>query len=63
MIQLGYLINKPYIVVEKVTYDRDSQEWDFVIQFNRMTSEFEKTVNEYTLESQGYRRERNSNEN
>lgn len=63
MIQLGYLINKPYIVVEKVTYDRDSQEWDFVIQFNRMTTEFEKTVNEYTLESQGYRRERNSNEN
>lgn len=63
MIQLGYLINKPYVQVDRVEYDRDSQEWAFVIHFNRMTPEFERTINRYTLESQGYRRERNSNEN
>lgn len=63
MIQLGYLINKPYVQVDRVEYDRDSQEWAFMIHFNRMTPEFERTINRYTLESQGYRRERNSNEN
>lgn len=42
MIQLGFLLDKPFVNVEVVEYDRDSEQWRWVINFNRKTSEYNK---------------------
>jgi hypothetical protein len=40
MIQLGFLLDKPFVNVEIVEYDRESEQWRWVINFNRKTSEY-----------------------
>lgn len=44
MLQLGFLINKPFVQIDLVEYEKESQQWRFVIHFNRKTGEYERTI-------------------
>lgn len=46
MIQLGFLLDKPFVNVEVVEYDRGSEQWRWVINFNRKTSEYTRLFEE-----------------
>jgi hypothetical protein len=44
MIHLGFLINKPFVNVDLVEYDKMSEQWRFLIHFNRKTPEYQKRI-------------------
>jgi hypothetical protein len=44
MIQLGVLLNKPFIHVFAVEYDKKSDQWVFIIHFNRKTEEYNQRI-------------------
>jgi hypothetical protein len=44
MVHLGFLINKPFVNVDLVEYDKMSEQWRFLIHFNRKTPEYQKRI-------------------
>lgn len=44
MIQLGYLINKPFVNVDLVDYTKFDEQWKFKIHFHRQTPEYTKRI-------------------
>jgi hypothetical protein len=44
MIHLGQVIDKPFVNVDEVHYDKITEQWSFVIHFHRHTPEFSKRI-------------------
>lgn len=44
MIQLGNLINKPFVNIDLVDYDKTSEQWKFEIHFHTQTHEYAKRI-------------------
>jgi hypothetical protein len=44
MIHLGLLINKPFINVDLVEYDKMSEQWKFLVHFHRKTPEYQQRI-------------------
>lgn len=44
MIQLGLLINKPFVQVKSVVYNREDDQWLFTIHFNKKTEEYNAKI-------------------
>lgn len=42
MLQLGLLIDKPFVNVDRVEYDKRTEQWSFHIHFHRKTPEYAK---------------------
>ncbi len=44
MIQLGLMLNKPFVNVDTVEYDKINEQWVFSIHFHRRTQEYSKRI-------------------
>ena len=44
IIQLGILINKPFVNVDSVEYSKITEQWEFNIHFHRQTSEYRNRI-------------------
>lgn len=44
MLQLGLLIDKPFVNVDRVEYDKRTEQWSFHIHFHRKTPEYTKRL-------------------
>jgi hypothetical protein len=55
MLQLGFLINKPYIQVDVVEYDKFTEQWRLKLHFYRKTNEYDESVSITTPELEGKR--------